>query len=193
MNDTERFEDRHLSEDARSASLFVFILLMTFFLLQLLFLTGSNTLQDPDTYWHIAVGQRIWQSGSVPRVDELSYTFQGHPWIANDWLCELLLFGAYSLGGWRTVVLMTACTIAATYALLYLVLSREMRLTVAIGVAAAAYAVSTPTFIARPQIFAFPLIIVWFAGLVRDLQGHQDVCRRPKRSIVLKRLHDPAW
>ncbi len=171
MNDTERFEDRHLSEDARSASLFVFILLMTFFLLQLLFLTGSNTLQDPDTYWHLAVGRRIWQSGSVPRVDELSYTFQGHPWIANDWLCELLLFGAYSLGGWRTVVLMTACTIAATYALLYLVLSREMRLTVAVGVAAAAYAVSTPTFIARPQIFAFPLVIVWFAGLVRAIDA----------------------
>ncbi len=171
MSDTERFEDRHLSEDARSASRFVFILLMMFFLLQLLFLTRNNILGDPDTYWHIAVGQQIWQNGSVPRVDELSYTFQGHPWIANDWLCEMLLFGAYSLGGWRTVVLVTACTIAATYALIYLVLSRQARLTVAVGVAVAAYAFSTPTFVARPQIFAFPLVIVWFAGLVRAVEA----------------------
>jgi hypothetical protein len=46
-----------------------------------------------------------------------------------------------------------------------------MRLTVAVGVAAAAYAFSAPTFVARPQTFAFPLIVVWFAGLVRAVEA----------------------
>ncbi len=169
MNITERFAKDDLSKDDRSVPIFVFVLLMTF-LLFLQFWSSSSLLQDPDTYWHIAVGQRIWQTGSLPHIDELSHTFQGHPWIANDWLIELLMFAAYSLGGWRTVVLLTACTIAATYALLYLVLSRKLRLTVAVGVATAAYVFSMVNFLARPHIFAFPLMIIWFAGLVRAVE-----------------------
>ncbi len=169
MNITERFAKEELSKDDRSAPVLVFVLLMGFLLFLQLW-SGSRLLEHPDTYWHIAVGQRIWQTGSLPRIDELSHTFQGHPWIANDWLIELLMFAAYSLGGWRTVVLLTACTIAATYALLYLVLSRRLRLTVAVGVAAAAYVFSMVNFLARPHIFAFPLMIIWFAGLVRAIE-----------------------
>src|SRR6266699_1591422 len=169
MNIAEPLAAETLCEYERSVPIFVFVLLMGFLLI-LQLCASSTLLHDPDTYWHIAVGQRIWQTGSLPHADELSHTFQGRPWIANDWLIELLMFAAYSLGGWRAVVLLTACTIAATYALLYLVLSREMRLTVAVGAATAAYVFSMVNFLARPHIFAFPLIVIWFAGLVRAVE-----------------------
>src|SRR5205807_3301551 len=92
-------------------------------------------------------------------------------WIANDWLMDLVFFGAYSLAGWRMLALLTACAIAATYALLYLVLSRKLRLTVAVGVATSAYIFSMVHFLARPHVFAFPLVIIWFAGLVRAVES----------------------
>jgi len=154
----------------RSISRFVFVLLAGL-LLALQLRDASLLLSDPDTYWHISVGQRIWNSGSFPHIDEFSHTFQGHPWIANDWLIDLLLFGAYSVGDWRTLVLLTACVIAATYALLYLVLSRQLRLSIAIGTATAAYILSSLHFLAQPYIFAFPLVIIWFAGLVSAVES----------------------
>src|SRR5712692_4985907 len=180
MTSTERFDKHGPSEDARSARIFVFALLLAFFALILQLVSGSNFLQDPDTYWHIAAGRSIWQTGSFPRVDEWSHTFQGHPWIAKEWLSQLLLFGAYSLGGWRAVVLLSACTIAFTYALLYLILSREARLTIAVGVATFAYIFSSTHFLARPHIFSFPLIIIWFSGLVRAVEA-----RTPPSPLLL--------
>jgi hypothetical protein len=160
----------YVRDSQSSASMFIFVLLMLFILLSL-FGGGNGTLRDADTYWHVAVGRLIWQTASVPHIDEMSHTFQGHTWIANDWLIELLMYGAYSLGGWRAVVLLTDCTLAATYALLYLVLARKLRLTVAVGTAAVAYVFSLVHFLARPHIFAFPLAIVWFAGLVRSVEN----------------------
>jgi hypothetical protein len=77
-----------------------------------------------------------------------------------------MLFGAYSLEGWRGVALLAACAIAASHALLFLVLSRGMRLTVAIGIVSVAYVFSIDHFVARPLIFVDGLVILWTAGLV---------------------------
>src|SRR6516225_9618414 len=46
-------------------------------------------LRDPDVYWHVAVGRVIWQTKAFPRFDQLSYTFNGHVWIAKEWLGQL--------------------------------------------------------------------------------------------------------
>jgi len=158
--------------DAYRASRFLLVPLFGFFLLILVAFRASGALLgDPDTFWHLAVGRHIWQAGAVPQFDEFSYTFEGQPWMAVEWLAQLNLFGAYSVGGWRGVVLLTAVTVALSYALLFLVLSRKMRLTIAIGIAATAYIFSMPHFLARPQIFADPLIVLWAAGLVRAVES----------------------
>ena len=77
-----------------------------------------------------------------------------------------MLFGAYSLAGWRGVATLAAAAAALTYGLLFLALARALRIAVALGVATLAWAFSVGHFIARPQIFADPLIVVWVAGLV---------------------------
>ena len=158
--------------DVRRARRLMLVLLFAFYLVTLL---GSQSadyfLQDPDIYWHIAVGRDIWRTGAFPQLDAYSFTFQGHPWIANQWLGELFLSGAYSLAGWRGVVLLTALAIALSYSLLFLFLSRQMRLTAAAGIATLAYSFSLGHFSARPQIFADPLLILWVAGLVHAVEN----------------------
>jgi hypothetical protein len=131
-------------------------------------------LRDPDVYWHVAVGRMIWQTKTFPHFDQLSYTFNGHVWIAEDWLGNLFLLGAYTLAGWRGVTLLAASVVALTYALLFLVMARSMRLTIAIGISFAAFVFSLGHFSARPQIFADPLMIVWFACLVGAVEGKRS-------------------
>jgi hypothetical protein len=159
------------SRDVLAVSRFLCFFLLAFYLTMLLMFRGEDFLiRDPDIFWHVAVGQKIWQTGSVPWTDEYSHTFQGQPWIAKEWLSQLFLAGAYGLAGWRGIALLTAGMVALSHALLFLVLSRQMRLTVAMGVASLVYAFSMGHFGARPQIFVDPLIIIWVASLVQSVE-----------------------
>ena len=158
--------------DVRRARHLLLVVLFAFYLVILLARHKAEFfLQDPDIYWHIAVGRDIWRTEAFPQLDAYSFTFQGHPWIANQWLGELLFLGAYNLAAWRGVLLLTTLTIALSYSILFLILSREMRLTVAAGIATAAYTFSLGHFSARPQIFADPLLILWVAGLVHAVEN----------------------
>ena len=163
---------RPSDQDVQRARWFIFVLLVALLLLlYIVFIPGGRLLVDPDLYWHIATGRKIWEGGSFPQVDEFSHTFRGHPWIARDWLGDLSFFGAYSLLGLRGVAMITGGAIALAYALLFLMLARTMRLTVAIGVAAVALALSVSHLHARTQIFGDGLIVVWVAALVRAVDA----------------------
>jgi hypothetical protein len=81
-------------------------------------------LADPDTHWHIAIGDWILKNGMVPTVDTHSHTFLGQPWIAKEWLSQLLLTLAYDAGGWGAVATLCAASIGVTFALLFRLLRR---------------------------------------------------------------------
>ena len=153
--------------------LFLFVLIYGFYLfLGVILLAKANSISDPDAFWHIAVGRTIWQTGTLPHVDELSHTFRGQPWIANQWLGQLIFFAAYTLDAWRGVGLLAAAVAALTYTLLFLMLARSMRLTVAVGLATTVFVFSLPHFASgRPQIFADALIVIWVASLVRSVEN----------------------
>ena len=70
----------------------------------LLNVAGETLLRDPDTFWHIGVGRLILQTHSLPWLDQLSHTFQGHPWMAKVWLSEIIFALMYEAGGWKGVV-----------------------------------------------------------------------------------------
>jgi len=57
-------------------------------------------LSDPDMWWHLKAGERIVQTGTVPHSDEFSYTAAGRTWIAQEWLAEVSIYGAYRAGGY---------------------------------------------------------------------------------------------
>lgn len=151
---------------------FIFFILVAFYLLNLIVPYGGEGLfKDPDIFWHMTVGEKIWRTGSLPHVDEFSHTFLGQPWIAKEWLGQLFFYAAYAGAGWRGVVLLAATVSALTYALLFLTLARNMRLTIAVGISTAAYIFSMDQFNLRPYIFAYPLIILWVAGLLRAVES----------------------
>jgi hypothetical protein len=56
-------------------------------------------------WWHLKTGEIIWNTHSIPRVDPFSFTAYGHPWIAQEWLSEWTMYGAWKLGGYTGLML----------------------------------------------------------------------------------------
>src|SRR6266849_2836420 len=69
------------------------------FLIGRVFYEGRGFVVDPDVWWHIKVGQDILRTYHFPTVDPYSFTAAGTPWIAYEWLGEIVLAWMYRLGG----------------------------------------------------------------------------------------------
>lgn len=132
--------------------------------------SGLPLLADPDSQWHVTVGNWILDNGRFPTVDIYSHTFPGQPWIAKEWGSQVLLALAYDLGGWGGVTLLAALAIGATFALLLRLLLRDLRPFPALLFTGAALVMSAPHFLARPHVLAFPLILLWVSGLLRAVE-----------------------
>jgi hypothetical protein len=121
---------------------------------------------DGDTYLHIAAGARMLKDGAVLFRDPFSFTFAGRPWIAHEWLSEILMALCYRAAGWGAVALATAACFALTLGLLAFHLSRWFSLPRVLIIVTLAAACMTPGLLARPHILALPLLEIWTAGLV---------------------------
>ena len=45
---------------------------------------------DNDLWVHLFLGKRILSSGAIPRVDDLSFTAAGAPWVDHEWLLQAI-------------------------------------------------------------------------------------------------------
>ncbi|TAJ34615.1 MAG: hypothetical protein EPO67_05820 [Reyranella sp.] len=132
--------------------------------------SGSPLLGDPDSHWHIAVGNWMLAHRAVPTVDPFSFTFLGQPWIAKEWLSQLLMATAFKLGGWGGLTMLAAAALAVSFALMLRLLLRDLKPLPAAMFAIAAIVMTVPHFLARPHVLAFPFMLLWVAGLVRAVE-----------------------
>ena len=76
---------------------------------------------DPDVWWHIKVGQDILRSHRWPTTDPYSFTAAHTPWIAYEWLGEVVLASVAKVGGIAALcALLMVVTSAAMLGLYYL-------------------------------------------------------------------------
>jgi hypothetical protein len=135
----------------------------------LLLTQGSKLLNDPDTYSHIAVGRWIIAHGAVPTTDPFSFSMQGAPWIAFEWLSEVIYASVFSLAGWAGVVALAAAAAALAVGLLTRFLLRELAPTPALLMVVAAIVLLAPHMLARPHMLTLPVMMAWAAALVRGM------------------------
>lgn len=127
----------------------------------------SSAFADGDTGWHIATGQWIATHGTVPRSDPFSFTARGHPWVAHEWLSELLMYGAWRYGGWSGLILLFGTAMAALYAIVALHLRRWQRLgAVALMMIYLSIGLGQ-SLLARPHLLALPMLAAWLIALLR--------------------------
>jgi hypothetical protein len=132
----------------------------------LLLIRGDSLLNDPDTLWQIKVGQWMVAHHAVPFIDIYSFTRAGAPWISSSWLSQVLFAQAFDLGGWSSVVILSALAAATSFALFTHLLCRFLPPLQAGVVVCAVLVLSMPHLLARPHVLAMPVMIAWASGLV---------------------------
>ena len=136
----------------------------------LLLTVAPKLLGDADTQWHIAAGAWIWAHMALPWTDPFSHTFAGQPWIAKEWLSQLVMFGAWRIGGWIGVVLVTAASLGLLYALMLRWLTERCSPVFALLLTMLAVVFLAQHFLARPHVFAFLTLFLWTRGLLDAIE-----------------------
>lgn len=136
-------------------------------------------LADGDTGWHIRAGEYVLENRTFPRQDLFSYSMEGEPWFAWEWLSDVVFALAHSKAGLAGVVFLAGILIATSAALL-------LRYTIwyganmlpAIFAALLFCSVSTIHWLARPHLFTW----IFFVAAVWLLESDR---RRPGARIYL--------
>ena len=129
-------------------------------------LSGGAVIHDADPYWHIATGRWIIANHTVPTHDVFSFSMPGAPWKSPEWLAELFMAWLYDQFGWGGLVVATAASVAVSVGVLLRVLLRSLVPVYAMIAAVLAWGTALNFAVARPHIFALPLLVVWVAALV---------------------------
>ncbi len=79
---------------------------------------------DPDVFFHLKDGERVLAERRVPTNEEDSFTRAGSDLVAMEWLSSTAFAGAYRLGGYRFIAVLSALLLFATLALLGRVLEK---------------------------------------------------------------------
>ena len=108
---------------------------------------------DPDLWWHLRAGQWMVETGRVPHSDPFSFTRAGEPWVAHEWLSEVLFYALWKLGGPAALILFSALATTAGFLILYFRCPTQPHWAAA-AVVVAAWA-SAPCWGTRAQMFTF--------------------------------------
>ncbi|HEY5157492.1 MAG TPA: hypothetical protein VII93_05960 [Anaerolineales bacterium] len=126
-----------------------------------LFLMTLRPVVDPDFWWHLRTGQLIVQSHVIPHTDPYSFTNNGKPWVAQEWLSELIMYGLYRLGSYGLLIFVFSLTITGAFFLSYLCCPTESKPYIAGFVLLLGAIATAPTWGVRPQ-----MISLFFTSLV---------------------------
>lgn len=138
------------------------------------FSASRVNLHDPDTWWHLAVGEQILASQSWPLEDTYSFTAGGTPWMAHEWLGEVLIAGFYRLGGLQGLALLVILLAGTVFALLYILCTLRS------GNSKAAFfscflllPLGLVFFTLRPQLMGYALLLLTLICLECFRQGRR--------------------
>lgn len=155
---------------APSLSAVIFLFCLAFYL------AGAPEIlsADGDAARHRLTGEYILATGAVPTTDVFSHTMAGQPFVAKEWLAEVLSALAYRGLGWGGVLLLHATVVGVAFGVLFWhARVRRAPALLALVVVGAAVAASTVHWLARPHVWTFlglALLLAfldrWHAGAV---------------------------
>jgi hypothetical protein len=133
---------------------------------------ASRPLADADIGWHIRTGEQILTTKSVPRTDPFSSAMQGRPWIAWEWLYDVVLGVLHGAMGLNGVVWLAALIISGTFAILFSqLLKRGTGVPLALLLLMLSFGAASIHLFARPHIVSWLFSLLWFIALERWAEG----------------------
>lgn len=171
LQDTERAVHTHGSVLRR---VFSFPVLLGSVLVAASYSIAKNCILEPDMWWNVAVGQRILATHAWPTSDVYSGTASGAPWIAYEWLGEVVMGAAASVGGLRSATVLLVVLSALLVALLYYYASMRSGSSKAAFVACATLVPTLGAFFGlRPQLIGTIFLVLTLIILEKFRDGHE--------------------
>lgn len=146
----------------------------------------EKSANDPGLGWHLATGRWIATHQTVPQTDPFLFSDAPRPWVADQWLGDLLIYVLYSLGSFPLLYTGLAVLFLLTYwGTLFSFVSRHQdSLLASMLSVVVALKVSLIHFIIRPVPLSFTLFALIFSTCVSAYREE----RRPPVSISRKSL-----
>src|SRR3989442_12429627 len=158
----------------------------------------STEVGDPDAWWHLKTGQYMLQHHRLPWPDPFSYTtYMGKPTypgedqaryfnLTHEWLAQIVLYGAYALGGYAGLVLLRAAMLTGFCAIMGVAVYGRLRSFYAAVAAALLAATTACQFSAdRPYLFTF----VFLGATVAILEWRRGMWTLPVLFAVWSNSH----
>ncbi len=131
------------------------------------FMFHPNVLQDGDTGWHLAAGRYIIEHLQIPSTDPFSYTFHGRPWVAHEWLAEVVMHGIFATLGWPGLMLVFGLFFGLVIAIISLYAQRWLTPVTATSIAALCFFGLLPATLVRPHVLVWVFLACWVVAMLR--------------------------
>jgi hypothetical protein len=158
---------------ARFESLCSFPVMLAAGLMLLTFWSCAERFDDPDLWWHLKVGEEMWKTQRIPTADQFSSTTFGHPWVAHEWLAQLILFAVYQAGGYSGLIFLLSVTSSTIVVLSFLLCGRwsgNWKVSLIGGLSALFFLTSGLSI--RPALFGYLFLVVELLLLYAVSRGH---------------------
>jgi hypothetical protein len=147
--------------------------LMAVLLIVVALIGAESRLIDPDTWWHVAVGEQILKTHTWPTSDTFSFTARGAHWIAYEWLGEVFLALPAQAAGLVGLAWFQKAMVVVISLLIYLYSYLACGNSKAACIASAVVLPLAPvTFTLRPQMFGYIFLLLMLICLHYFRQGH---------------------
>ena len=127
---------------------------------------------EGDSWWHIATGQNILSTWSLPRTDSYSFTAHGSPWMAYEWLGEVVMALAARWGSLQglqiLLVVLAVALVLLTYGYAWIRSGNPLASAAAVAIL---LQVEQPMFTLRPQLIGYIFLLLTLISLDLFKQG----------------------
>ena len=136
------------------------------------FVSTRVAVRDSDVFWQLATARDLLARG-FGRGDTFSWTAAGAPLASDQWLGQLLFYGAWLAGSWQGVVAFRALAVGALVALVVLAAldARRDRPLAAVLAALPAILLSRFVSVERPELLGFACFALLVVLLRRGRRG----------------------
>ena len=129
----------------------------------------DSLLGDADVGWHIRTGEWILQHHTVPTHDLFSFSKEGAPWFAWEWLSDVSFALLFRAAGFKGIVLFTGVVIGVySTIMLRCTFWRGANAMIALPIVLLGVGSSTVHFLARPHVFTLLFLAISFWLLACD-------------------------
>jgi hypothetical protein len=156
--------------------------------------TVGSRLNDPDLWFHLKLGEIIWNTRAIPTSDTFSYTAYGHAWTAHEWLAQVSIYAAYRLGGYSGLMLWLALLSSLLFVGVFVLSRRRAGAALAafVGAMTALFFASVGMSI-RPQMIGLTMLTAEMLVLEAAARDRRWLVLLPPLFAVWVNCHGSYW